>query len=531
MSTKMKTKKLLQASGAEGLTRREFIKKTSLLGVGVAMSPSLFASPAFSSSPKKGGRFIIGLNDFAITDTLDPTLNYTRMQVHLNYQIRNTLIESGPGGKLYPELAESWEATPDAKTWTFLLRKGIEFHNGKPLTADDVVYSYQIHSRPESKSSAKALISSIKEIKAEDKHTVVFELNDGNVDFPFVTTLYSMIIIPAGTTDFGNGIGTGPYILKKFEPGVNSLVTKNPNYFREDKGHFDEVEIKAISDVTARTTALVTGEIHAMSNADLKTINLLEKNKNLKVLRTHGKMHYLFPMRTDTAPFNNQDVRMALKYAIDREQIVKTILHGNGTVGNDHPLNQAYDSYVPGLPQIQYDPDKAKFHLKKAGFENHKFTIHAADTTFTGAVDSALIYQENAKKAGINIEVVREPSDGFWNNVWMKKPWFSSRWSGRPTANLMLSEGYASDASWNETYFKNEKFDKLLKMSRIEFDKAKRSEMYYDMQLIVKEEGGALIPAFADFVDVVSKKVEFGELSSEWELDGSRCAERWWFNS
>lgn len=531
MSTELKLKKLLQSSDTGGLTRREFIKKTSLLGVGVAMSPALFASPAFSSGPKKGGRFIIGLNEFAVTDTLDPSLCYTRMQMHLNYQLRNTLIETGPGGKLYPELAESWEATSDAKTWTFRLRKGIEFHNGKPLTAEDVVYSYQIHTKPDSKSSAKAMISAIKEIKAEDNYTVIFELNEGDVDFPSITTLFTIVIVPAGTTDFEKGIGTGPYILKKFEPGVNSLVTKNPNYFREDRGHFDEVEIMAIQDVTARTSALVTGKIHAMNFADYKVLHLLEKDKNLKVVRTKGKAHVAFPMRTDTAPYDNLDVRQALKYAIDREHLVKTILQGNGSVGNDHPLNQAYPSYASGLPQIQYDPDKAKYHLKKAGLENHTFKIHASDVTFSGAIDSALLYQESAKKAGINIEVVREPADGFWNNVWMKKPWFSSRWSGRPTANLMLSTAYASDGSWNESYLKDEKLDKLIKDSRVEFDEAKRSEMYLSMQRIIKDKGGSVIPAFTDFVDLVSQKIGFDELSSEWELDGARCAERWWFNS
>ncbi len=531
MSTEEKTRKLWTKLNNGEITRREFITKVSILGAAAAISPAFLPSSALSSTPKKGGRFRIALNDFATTDTLDPSLNYTKMQLHLNYQLRNTLIETLPGGKLYPELVESWEATSDAKTWNFKLRKGVEFHNGKSFEAEDVVYSYQIHTGENSKSAAKALIAAIKEIKAVDKHTVRFVLKEGDVDFPSITTLFTLSIVPAGTTDFDKGIGTGPYILKKFKPGVGSLVKKNLNYFKEDRGHFDEVEILAISDVNSRTNALVTGQVDVMNFADYKTVHLLEKNKKVKVIRTQGKMHYLYPMRTDTAPYDNPDVRMALKYAIDREHIVKMILRGYGTVGNDHPINPAYSSYVPGLPQREYDPDKAKFHLKKAGLENHTFKIHAADVTFNGAVDGALLYQQHAKRAGINIEVVKEPADGFWNDVWMKKPWCSSRWSGRPTANLMLSTAYASDASWNETFFKNEQFDKLLKASRVEFYKAKRAEMYLDMQRILNEKGGAVIPAFADFIDVVAKNVGFGDLSAEWDLDGGRCAERWWFKS
>lgn len=531
MSTEEKTSKLWTKFNNGEITRREFITKVSILGAAAAISPALLPSPALSSTPKKGGRFRIALNDFATTDTLDPSLNYTKMQLHLNYQIRNTLIETGPGGNLQPELAESWEATPDAKTWTFRLRKGVEFHNGKSLEAEDIVYSYQIHTGENSKSAAKALIAAVEEIKAIDKHTVKFVLKEGDVDFPSITTIFTLTVVPAGTTDFDKGIGTGPYILKKFEPGVRSLVEKNPNYFRADRGHFDEVEIVAISDVNSRTNALVSGQIDAMNFADYKTIHLLEKNPKVKVVRSQGKMHYLYPMRTDTAPYDNPDVRMGLKYAIDREHIVKMLLRGYGSVGNDHPLNPAYKNYVPGLPQRIYDPDKARFHIKKAGMENHTFKIHAADVTFNGAVDGAMLYQEHAKKAGINIQVVKEPADGFWNDVWMKKPWFSSRWSGRPTANLMIATAYATGASWNESYFTNAQLDKLLKASRVEFDKTKRSEMYMDMQRILHEQGGAVIPAFADFVDVVSKNMGFGDLSSEWDLDGGRCAERWWFKS
>ena len=531
MSTEEKARNLWTQFNNGILTRREFISKVSILGAAVALSPTLMPTPALSSAPKKGGRFRIGLNDFATTDTLDPTLNYTKMQLHLNYQIRNTLIETGPGGKLHPELAESWEASTDAKVWTFRLRKGIEFHNGKSLEAEDVVYSYQIHTGEKSKSTAKALIGGVAEIKAVDKHTVKFTLKEGDVDFPSLTTLFTLTIVPDGTTDFEKGVGTGPYILERFEPGVGSLAKKNPNYFREDRGFFDEVEILAISDVTSRTNALITGEVDAMNFADYKTVGLLEKGNKVQVVRTQGKMHNLYPMRTDTAPFDNLDVRMALKYGIDREHFVKMILSGNGSVGNDHPLCPAYSSFVPGLPQRQYDPDKANFHLKKAGLENHTFKIHVADLTFNGAVDGAILYQQHAKKAGINIEVVKEPADGFWNEVWMKKPWFSSRWSGRPTANLMIATAYASGASWNESYYSNDRLDQLLKASRVEFDKSKRDDMYMEMQKILNEQGGALIPAFADFVDLVGKNVGFGELSAEWDLDGGRCAERWWFKS
>ena len=511
------------------ITRREFLAKISALGLTAALSPALLSTLGRAATPKKGGRLRIGVHDFSISDSLDPTSVTSNSIYLLTYQLRNNLIEEGPGGNLIPELAESWEPSSDLKKWTFRLRKGVEFHNGKTFDAEDVIFSINLHRGEESKSGAKPLVSPIKEIRPDGKHTVIFTLEAGNVGFPAIMTVPLLPIVSAGTTDFDKGIGTGPYILKSLEMGVKSLAKRNPNYWKEGRGHFDEVEMSSISDVTARTSALLTGKIDAMSFCDLKTVHLLGKKADIQILRTTSKQHYLFSMRTDLAPYDNNDVRMALKYAIDRESVIKTILRGYGTVGNDHPISSSYRFYASEMPQREYDPDKAKFHLKKAGAEDYTFELHAADVPFAGAVDAAILYQQYAAKAGIKMKVVREPEDGYWANVWGKKPWFTAKWNGRPTEDIMFSTAYVSDAAWNETHWKNERFDKLLMGSRTEIDEARRREMYVEMLRLVRDEGGAVIPVFADYVDAASSKVKFGTLLSSYELDGCKCAERWWF--
>jgi peptide/nickel transport system substrate-binding protein len=339
---------------------------------------------------------------------------------------------------------------------------------------------------------------------------------------------YHLTISPAGS-DFKDGVGTGGYVLKNFEPGVRAFATRNPNFFKENRAHFDEVETLGIADVNARTNALKTRQIDVMNRCELKTVHLLKRMKGIQVMQQNGTKHYTFAMLCNTAPYDNNEIRLALKYALDREQQVKTILRGYGIVGNDHPISPANRYHASELEQRQYDPDKAKFHLKKAGVKGATFRLHAADAAFVGAVDAAVLYKENAAKADINIEVVREPNDGYWSNVWMKKPWCAVFWGGRPTEDWMFSTAYAADASWNDTKWKHPRFNELLVAARAELDEKKRRQMYVEMQSIVRDEGGVVVPMFAADLAGATSKIKHGPLAVNWELDGFRCAERWWY--
>ena len=168
-----------------------------------------------------------------------------------------------------------------------------------------------------------------------------------------------------------------------------------------------------------------------MNQCERKTFRLLERMPKVVGINVTGTTHYTIPMLTDTKPFDNNDVRLAMKYAIDREQMVKQVLRGYGSVGNDTPIAPMQRYFNKDLPQRKFDPDKAKFHLKKAGLEGRTFQLHTSDAAYPGAVDTAVLYKEQAAKAGINIDIVREPTDGYWSNVWMKKPGASP--SGEPS--------------------------------------------------------------------------------------------------
>ena len=159
----------------------------------------------------------------------------------------------------------------------------------------------------------------------------------------------------------------------------------------------------------------------------------------------------------------------------------------------------------------------------------HTFKLHASEAAFSGAVDAALLFKESAAKAGINIDVVRAPSDGYWSDVWMKQPWCMSYWMGRVTPDMMFSIAYSNTTNWNETFWENERFNRLLLEARSELDQAKRAELYLEMQRLVRDEGGEIIPMFADIVEAATTKLKYDSFSGILELDGQRLAERWWF--
>lgn len=522
---------LKQDLAANRIDRRTFMAAASALGLG-AMATSLLAGSAVAATPKKGGHLRLGTAEGSTSDDLDPAPDSSAFITMLSSTYLSQLTEVDADGNLQPQLAETFEPNATATQWVFKLKKGIEFHNGKSLTADDVVATINHHRGEDSTSSLKTFANQVKDIRADGDHTVIIDLVEGNADYPFVLSTGTFSIVPSedGKSMPRSKIGTGAYMLEDVELGVRANLKRNPNYFNDKVGHLDSAEILIIADSTARQNALVSDEVDLIDKVELQTAELLAKNERLKVLDVTGTLHYTFPMDTRVAPFDNNDVRMALKYAIDRQEILSKVLRGHGAVGNDHPISPANRYYNTELEQRGYDPDKAKFHLKQAGMENLKVTLSSSKAIWNGAIDAVTLYREHAAKAGIDITINQVPNDGYWSNIWMTDPWCASYWSGRPTEDWMFSQGYADDSSWNETFWKNDRFNMLLKAARAELDDAKRRDMYWEMQAIVRDDGGALTPLFANHVMAFDKN-RLGhpdKVAGNWNLDGYKLIERWW---
>ncbi len=528
--------KLLQRMVSENrMNRRQFISASMALGVG-AMAPMLYSEAAMAA-PKRGGRLRQGLTGGATSDIMDPGKILDSYMINLQFgQLRNNLTEVNASGELVGELAESWEANANATQWVFNIRKGVEFHNGKTLDSTDVVDSLNHHVGEKSTSGAAGLMTGVESIKADGPNRVIVNLKGGDADFPFILSDYHILICPtngSGGIDWESGVGTGGYSLVEHEAGVRSLTKRNPNYWKEGRGFLDEIESLGLEDPNARTTALITDAVDVIQKVELKTAGRLSGMNGINVIPTTGNKQVTLPMRCDTAPFDSYHVRMALKLIIQRQEWLDKIAFGYGELGNDNPIGPAnfMRATTDELPQREYDPEKAKWHLKQAGFDKISVDFHAADTAFAGAVDAGALMRESAKPAGIDINVVRQPNDGYWSDVWMKKPWCACYWSGRPTENWMFSQVYAADASWNDTFWKNERFNKLLVQGRAELDQAKRREIYVEMQQIVNDDGGVALPLFLSDVMAVNDKIGMpSQIGNNWELDGMKNAERWWFS-
>ncbi|BCH12635.1 peptide ABC transporter substrate-binding protein (plasmid) [Mesorhizobium sp. 131-3-5] len=513
------------------VNRRRFLKSAAVAGaMAIGSSGGILPSLAQVAAPKKGGHFKIGVGSGSVSDSLDPATYVESFMYIFARSLHCGLTELDANGNLVGELAESWDFSKDAKTWTFKLRKGVEFHNGKTLDANDVIASINHHLGEGSKSGAKDILKAVQEMRSDGAETIVITLKEGNVDFPYLLEHFQLPIMPAkdGKPDL-SGVGAGGYVLDGIDFGVKATSKRFANYWKPNAAWFDSFEVLAVHDVAARTNALNTGQIHAMDKCDLKTVHLLKRNGDLEVTAVPGSQHYAFNMISEIAPFDNVDVRLAFKYALNRKQLVDTLLRGYGRLGNDHSIPSTDRFFAKNLPQREQDLDKAKYHLKKAGLSDLKVQLSAADAAFTGAVDAAVLYQQDAAKAGITIDVIRESNDGYWDTVWMKKPFYATYWAGRPTADWMFTQGYAADAVWNDTRWKNPRFNELLIAARSELDETKRGEMYAEMQQLCRDDGASVIPVFVDYVNALSKKVGHNKLGSNWDLDSFRCAERWWF--
>lgn len=517
---------LKNAATGSRLSRRQFMAAASALGITAATASALWSQTA-RAEKQQGGHLRLGLAGGATTDSLDPSTYTDTFMVMLGYTVRGNLTEVAPDGSAAPEIAESFEGADGARTWVFKLRRGVEFSNGKTLTTDDVISSINYHRSENSTSGAKPLLAAVTDIKADGPDTIIFALSEGNADFPFVLADYHLNIMPFEADHPDLEAGAGPYRLKEFQAGVRATLERNPTSYKQ--AYVDSADMIAIPDATARQNALVTGELDVINRADLKTAHLLARNQGIRIEDVPGRMHYTLPANAKLEPFNNVDVRLALKYAIDREAIVKTVLFGHGQAGNDQPITPAYRYFAKDLKPRPYDPDKAKFHLKKAGLESLKVDLSAADAAFPGAVDAAVLYADQAAKAGITINVVRESNDGYWDKVWLKKPFCTAYWGGRPTEDVMFTIAFAKGAVWNDGYWDNDHFNELLVAARAELDEAKRRAMYEEMQHIVSNDGSVVIPLFANHVHATVNKIAHPDLlSGVWELDGGRCIERWW---
>lgn len=497
---------LSRAINEVSLSRRGLMK---MLAAGAAVGSGLIGFPEqvlAAETPVMGGKLRAAMANASATDTLDPAKASNSGDYVRQCMFYNGLTELDKQLAPQPALAQSIESA-DGQTWRIVLRPGVTFHDGKSLSAQDVVYSLSRHKDPAVGSTAITLASQFKAITAVSPTEVQLVLASPNYDLPSLLATNAFMIIQDGTKTFSKAIGTGPFVCQEFSPGVRAVGVKNKNYWKPGLPRLDEVELLGVTDPAARVNALMSGDLHMVSTLSAGDVKRLKQAGRFGILESKSGMYSNLIIRTDRQPGNNADFVLAMKYLQPRAMVVKTVMQGLGDVANDTPVPPWHPMFNKDLPQRPLDIEKARFHLKKAGLAGAKAEI-ITTPNIEGAVEGGQLLQQVGRSAGINFQVRRVPYDGYWSTHWMKDPIGYGSVNPRPTLDMLFSQFYVSDAPWNESGWRNPQFDQLVVAARGERDQARRKQMYGDMQALIYAHCGTLIPAFISSQDGFSNKVK-----------------------
>jgi peptide/nickel transport system substrate-binding protein len=470
------------------------------------------------STPKRGGNFRLGVTGGGSGDIVDGQTIVTKpdqarlmagWETLLTYDADYQLTNDG--------LAE--EVTPEGETaYIVRLRDGIEFHNGKTLTADDVIYSFRRILNPDEGLFGTAGLASIdpKAIKKVDPRTVRLGLKQADSTIPDQIAQYFNGMVPEGYTRQGEQIGTGPYKLDSFSPGQQSIHVRNENYWRTGEPYFDQVTVIDFAEPSAQVNALLSGQIDAMTDIPFSQIEVAQQS-GLQILETAGGGWLPLCMAIDMEPFTDVRVRQAFRLMVDREQMLQAVLSGHGRVAND--LYAPFDAcYSTDLAQREQDLEQAQSLLRAAGQEGLTVDLYTTDGA-AGMVDSAKVFAEQAKGAGVTVNVKIEPN--YYGDRYLKLPFSVDFWGTRnylpQVAQSMLPTSPYNECHWPP---EDSNYIQQYQQALAETDEAARCEIVAQMQQMEYDEGGYIIPFFNNLVDAYSSKVEgFQENKATLNLD------------
>jgi peptide/nickel transport system substrate-binding protein len=433
---------------------------------------------------------------------MDPAHFYSSDESMHMQAVYEPLVEIDSDFKPFPRLAVSWEGNSEATEWTFHLRQGVKFHNGKPFEAEDVVYTFRRVLDKDVGSPGRTFYAPMFDadgVEALDKRTVRFKLKKPTAEFPVLMRNKFDLMVPKGATGEElktRGIGTGPFIVEQFAIGAPvRVLRRNPNYWMAGAPKADCLRMTVIQENVARTAALLSGGADLVIFMDWASAKTVKDNPKVTLSPSSaGARLYTIAMQVNTKPFDDVRVRQAMKLVVDRQMIVDTVFLGMAEAGNDNPVppssNLAFTREV-----MKRDVEKAKRLLTEAGYSRGLEVDMFTGDANPGMVAMAQAFAQMAAPAGIKVNVVTTPADAYWDSVWMKRPLFSGSYVIRPP-QASLTIGYRSDHPWNETRWARPDYDALLDRASRTTDFKERVELHKQAQRLLATEGGAIIPAF-----------------------------------
>ncbi|MBP5865444.1 ABC transporter substrate-binding protein [Streptomyces scabiei] len=457
--------------------------------------------------PKRGGRLRAAFAGGGASETLDPHLASLFADVARAKALFDKLADYGADLSARPRLAAKWESDKALDRWRVTLREAA-FHDGSPVTAKDVLFSYRRIADPKKAFRAKASLEPIDldASRATGERDIEFVLKRPTAEFPNVLAAFGAYIVPEGTADADfdrKPIGSGPFRFVSFAPGRSAVFRRHDAYW-DGAPHLDELEFVVANEESARVNALLGGQVGYAHELNPATARAHEDKGRIEIVRLRNSAMQAFCMKTDRPPFDDKRVREAFFLIADRQELVDGALSGAGVVGNDL-FGKGYEYYPAGLPQREQDLDRARALLKRAGAEKLKVTLDTSAVA-AGFTEAAGIFRDQAAKAGVTVEVRMGSKDSYWSDI-LDSGTLSCYRSGAMPIEAHISQRLLTDSTTNATHWRHKDFDALYRQAQSSRDKAERGAVYERMQRRLYAEGGFLIWGFADWIIGTSRQV------------------------
>jgi peptide/nickel transport system substrate-binding protein len=516
------------------LSRRDFLRRGTvvglsvpLLGAVVAACGSSSSSPSSSSGSgsaagKAGATIKVGI--IVPTAAINPVTVADQGGLDMLAQTGEYLCLSTQTLALKPVLATSWSPNSTADVWTFKIRQGVKFHDGTPLTADDVVYTYQLQTDPKNASNALSNLGGVltpSGVQKVDDFTVAFHLEAPNGNFPYLTSSdnYNMIILPKGYDPASwqsSFIGTGPFVLKSYTAKVGASFTRNEQYWGT-KALPAATEFTFYSDQTPEILALSSGTIDVVGQFAVSGgEQLLASGAPYNVIKLRSSAHRELSMRCDQAPFTDPRVRQAIALTLDRPAIVQALFKGFADLGNDSPFAPVYPSTDTSVAQRTQNLTKAKSLLAAAGHPNG-FTTHLTTEQLLEIPSYAQIVAQSAKAIGVTIGLTIESSSAYYgkatfgNSDWLDATMSLVDYGHRSVPNVFLGapletiNAKTGTGSWNAAHFNNSQYDSLVAQYTATADLSTQRSLAGQIETLLLDQTPVIFGYFYNYLTATTK--------------------------
>jgi len=486
----------------KNISRRSFLKGATVVGGGI-----LVPSYAPAQASRVGGNLNVSIP--ALMEIFDPATHNKQEEALVLNNLYETLTWINTDHVLGPMIAESWEPSDDLTAWTFKLREGVTFHNGQAMTADDVVFTIKRILDPETASSGRDDLAMVGEVTAVDTNTVRIDLEFAYADIPAILADAKFSIVPNDPGIMANlvsrPVGTGPFMFDSYTPGGDFVMVRNPKY-HGPPAILDSVTLKFIPETAARVISLKNAETDILWQIDYAVFDELNEATGIRVRDISTESWDPLVMDVRKPPFDNPMVRQAVRYAIDKDELIKLALFGHG-VKVPFPLSPQNPLFPADLPNVPFDIPKAKQLLTDAGYPDGFETPLYLGIGRPVRVAEGIVIAQMLKAVNIICDVQQVPLDVFFNDIEFKGEFYTTGWRGEPSADGQIYPRFHSKGSWNVAHWSNSEVDELLDQSRRTASIEERRELYTRVGEIVNEDGPYMIAWVANRADAWRSEV------------------------